>query len=82
VLADACARARAVTGDPRWDDGVALAVAWFLGDNDAATPLWDPDSGGGCDGLEAAGRNENQGAESTLAVLSTFQLARRAVVAA
>jgi hypothetical protein len=34
-------------------------------------------SGGGYDGLERLGRNENQGAESTLALLSTFQLARR-----
>ena len=41
----------------------------------------DPDgrSGerGGYDGLEADGRNENQGAESTLAMLSTLQLAGR-----
>jgi len=34
-------------------------------------------SGGGHDGLEAGGRNENQGAESTLAMLSTLQQASR-----
>ena len=33
-------------------------------------------SGGGCDGLERYGRNENQGAESTLALVSTLQQAR------
>jgi len=52
-------------------------VAWFLGDNDSRTPMYDPVSGGGFDGLERFGRNENQGAESTLAVLSTFQRTRR-----
>lgn len=76
ALADACARAYAVTGQQRWADGVDLAVAWFLGCNDSSTPLHDPVSGGGCDGLEHDGRNENQGAESTLALVSTLQHAR------
>jgi hypothetical protein len=78
ALADACARAFNVTGDPRWKDGVLLAAAWFLGDNDGQIALQDPVSGGGCDGLEKYGRrNENQGAESTLAMISTFQQANR-----
>jgi len=55
-------------------------VSWFLGTNDAGTPLYDPDSGGGCDGLERDGRNENQGAESTLALVSTMQQARKATL--
>jgi hypothetical protein len=76
AIADACARAFALTGDPRWRDGVEQAAAWFLGSNDASTSLLDPVSGGGCDGLEPHGRNENQGAESTLALLSTLQHAR------
>ena len=76
ALADACARAYALTGDPRWRDGVESAAAWFLGSNDAGTALLDVVSGGGCDGLEAQGRNDNQGAESTLALLSTLQHAR------
>jgi hypothetical protein len=76
ALADACVRAFALTDDPRWRDGVELAAAWFLGDNDAGTPLLDVVSGGGCDGLEPSGRNDNQGAESTLALLSTLQHAR------
>jgi hypothetical protein len=80
ALADACARAFDSTGDPRWKEGVLKAAAWFLGDNDGQIPLNDPDSGGGCDGLEAAGRNDNQGAESTLAMISTFQEAHRMLV--
>jgi hypothetical protein len=76
ALADACARAFALTDDPRWRNGVELAAAWFLGDNDAGTSLLDVVSGGGCDGLEPRGRNDNQGAESTLALLSTLQHAQ------
>jgi hypothetical protein len=52
-------------------------MAWFQGDNDAAQLMWDPATGGGFDGLHRDGVNLNQGAESTLAVLSTFQHARR-----
>jgi len=77
ALADACGRAYVLTGEQRWADGVDLAVSWFLGANDAGTPLYNPDSGGGCDGLERDGRNENQGAESTLALVSTLQQAGR-----
>jgi hypothetical protein len=76
ALADACAAARSIEGRGRWSDGVELAAAWFLGDNDSGTPMHDPVSGGGYDGLERLGRNDNQGAESTLALLSTLQLAR------
>lgn len=77
ALADACARAYALTGEQCWADGIELAASWFFGTNDSGTSLYDPDSGGGCDGLERDGRNENQGAESTLALLSTLQQARR-----
>ena len=77
ALADACARAYAVTGGARWLAGVRLAWAWFLGDNDGGTAMFDPRTGGGYDGLTRQGRNLNQGAESTLAMLSTAQQARR-----
>jgi hypothetical protein len=76
-LADACARAATVDINPIWRDGVEAAAAWFMGDNDAGEPMWDPASGGGYDGLHADGVNNNQGAESTLAVISTLQHARR-----
>jgi hypothetical protein len=75
ALADACARAHEVTGEPRWLRGVELSAAWFLGSNDSGQVMYDPQGGGGYDGLEQGGRNENQGAESTLAMISTFQLA-------
>jgi hypothetical protein len=77
AIASACSRAFRLTGEHRFADGVDLAAAWFLGDNDAGVALYDPASGGCCDGLQRDGRNENQGAESTLAALATLQLARR-----
>lgn len=76
AIADACARAFRLSGDERWRDGITRATDWFLGANDANVALYDPVSGGGCDGLERYGRNDNQGAESTLAMISTFQQAR------
>ena len=77
TLADACARAAAIDTGSTWPDGVRAAAAWFMGDNDALQLMWDPETGGGFDGLQADGVNRNQGAESTLAVLSTMQHARR-----
>ncbi len=79
ALADACARASLLTGDAIWDTGVERAIGWFLGENDARCALYEPSTGGGCDGLQHDGRNENQGAESTLAMVATLQHARRAV---
>jgi hypothetical protein len=76
ALADACATATTVTGDPAWDAGIRQAVGWFLGDNDAGTAMWDPATGGAYDGLTPHGPNLNQGAESTLALISTLQHAR------
>jgi len=77
ALADACGSAFRITNQPSWLAGVSLAWDWFLGDNDSATPMFDPRTGGGYDGLERHGRNLNQGAESTLAMLATAQQARR-----
>jgi hypothetical protein len=77
ALAAACARAHTVTGASRWAATVRLARDWFLGVNDAGVRLADRATGGCGDGLRADGVNTNQGAESTLALLSTFQLERR-----
>ena len=77
ALADACARAFEATDDPQWRDGVLLSRAWFLGANDLDIPMYDPATGAGYDGLQEDGRNENRGAESTLAALGTLQQARR-----
>lgn len=81
AIADACTRAARIDDDPRWVQGVAMAVGWFVGDNDRHVVMWDQAGGGGFDGLEAGGANLNQGAESTLALLSTLQHGRRLVMA-
>jgi hypothetical protein len=76
-IADACARASAVDASQLWPDSVRAAAAWFEGANDAGLPMWDSRTGAGFDGLHAEAVNRNQGAESTLAVLSTLQHALR-----
>jgi hypothetical protein len=76
AMADACARAFAITGEVVWADGLRRSIDWFLGDNDAKTDLADWQTGGCADGLSRSGRSDNEGAESTLALLSTLQLAR------
>ena len=77
AMADACARAAAVTGDPAW---LRRRRAGRPGGSPATTTpapsMWDPATGGGYDGLQASGPNLNQGAESTLALISTLQHAR------
>lgn len=82
AMADACARAYDVTGDATWADLCLRAAAWFLGANDVGAQLLDPASGGGCDGLERRGVNRNEGAESTLALITALQQARRLQAAA
>jgi hypothetical protein len=76
AIADACATAYRITEDPHWLTGINLAWRWFLGHNDSKTPMFDSATGAGYDGLHRNGRNLNQGAESTLAMLSTAQHAR------
>lgn len=76
ALADASATAWAVSGDPSWADVLVRCGAWFGGHNDAGTPMVDARSGAGHDGLTVIGRNENCGAESTIAAITTLQWAR------
>ncbi|MDX8141831.1 hypothetical protein SK854_06915 [Lentzea sp. BCCO 10_0061] len=73
AMADACARAYRITADPKWLAGVHRSIAWFNGDNDLGTLMHDEQTGGGYDGLTPDGPNINQGAESTLALISTMQ---------
>ena len=77
ALADACATAYRITHDPRWLLGIRRSWDWFEGLNDSQTRMFDPATGAGYDGLERDGCNLNQGAESTLAMLSTAQHAQR-----
>ncbi|MGZ6545873.1 MAG: glycosyltransferase, partial [Actinomycetota bacterium] len=82
ALADACARAFDVTRDASWLEPLALCAGWFEGSNDLGLPMFDPETGGGCDGMHPDRVNENQGAESTIAFVTTMQQARRLGVTA
>jgi hypothetical protein len=46
-----------------------VCYTWFLGENILRVPLYDYETKGCCDGLQATDINRNQGAESTLAYL-------------
>jgi hypothetical protein len=76
ALADACMRAAAVTGDSTWLTGVEMSVTWLLGENDAGIPMFDERTGGCSDALSRTSRSRNQGAESTLAMISVLQHGR------
>jgi hypothetical protein len=73
AIADAASRAGAITGDDYWEEVVDLSVNWFLGNNDVGLVMMNTETGGGYDGLRPTGVNLNQGAESTLAMISTMQ---------
>src|ERR1700751_1734479 len=79
VPTPADAGAPAAAADPRalCPDGIRSSASWFQGANDSGLLMWDAETGGGFDGLLAECVNLNQGAESTLAVISTLQHARR-----
>ena len=59
-----------------WRDGIDRSVGWFLGANDVGVPVGDLERGAAYDGLHPDGVNRNEGAESTLALITTLQHAR------
>lgn len=77
TIVDAANRAYEVTRDGDWLRVIEMGHGWFHGDNDSRTPMIDDVTGGGYDGLQPHGRNLNQGAESTLAMVSTLQVHSR-----
>jgi glycosyltransferase involved in cell wall biosynthesis len=65
----ACLEAYRSTHDAIWHEEARLAFEWFLGRNELGLSLYNPATGGCCDGLHVDRVNLNQGAESTLAYL-------------
>jgi hypothetical protein len=74
----ACLEAFRIDSDPAWLAGATSAYNWFLGENVLGQAICIPETGACCDGLSATQVNLNQGAESTLAWL-TSQLNMRAL---
>jgi hypothetical protein len=60
-----------------WLGVLDSAVGWFTGRNDVGADMIDHETGGAYDGLHSHGPNLNEGAESTLAMVATLQLARQ-----
>ena len=72
AMTSACLEAYRCTGDDDWMEEARRTFEWFLGRNDLNLPLYDPTTGGCCDGLHPDRPNENQGAESTLAFIQSL----------
>jgi len=68
ALVEAELAAYAATGDAEHGARAIRAFEWFLGRNRLQKPLYDFATGGCCDGLGSEALNENEGAESTLAL--------------
>lgn len=62
--------------DKKYLSRMSTSYQWFLGANDLGLSLYDPETGGCADGLQAEGINHNKGAESTLSYwISHFAVA-------
>jgi hypothetical protein len=68
ALVEAELAAYAVTRDPEHGVRAINAFEWFLGRNNLQKPLYDFATGGCSDGLGSETLNQNEGAESTLAL--------------
>jgi hypothetical protein len=76
TMISAASAAFGATGRRRYLRAAEAAYGWFLGDNDVGIAMADPVRGACSDGLSATGRNENQGAESTLMWLTALERMR------
>lgn len=65
----ACTSAWHVTNDDVWHRRARLAFDWFMGKNLIGKALYDPETGGCCDGMHDGSLNANRGAESLLMFL-------------
>lgn len=72
TMVSACLEAYRMTGDRTWYGHAHRAFDWFLGKNDIGLPMYNPETGGCCDGLLSDRLNQNQGAESLLAFLQAL----------
>jgi hypothetical protein len=69
AMVEAATLAYKLTGSESYEQMTRQALGWFFGLNTKMTKLYDESTGACSDGLNSAGLNENQGAESTLAFL-------------
>jgi hypothetical protein len=72
AMADACWQAYQITLDPIWLKRVEMVGNWVMGKNDSGAVMYEANNGGGYDGLTPTGVNSNQGAESTISILTVL----------
>lgn len=72
-----CSLAWEITGEQRYLDLEQASIEWLLGRNRHGARLYDLATGGCCDGLDAGGPNQNQGAESIICCLLGLLTASR-----
>jgi hypothetical protein len=65
-IVEACVAAARITGRQKYADCASKAFEWFLGNNLKGAAIYDPLTGGSCDGLTITGANVNEGGESTI----------------
>jgi len=73
AMVEATTLAYRLTGSESYEQGIRQALGWFSGLNTKMVKLYDESTGACSDGINEAGLNENQGAESTLAFLLAAQ---------
>jgi len=64
------------TGNKEFINNLRLSFDWFFGNNDLGISLFDDESKGCNDGIEAFAINRNQGAESNIAYLLSWLVAK------
>ena len=70
----ACLKAYVMTGQFAYLEEARALASWFSGNNPAKTPMYDPATGRGYDGISSPDQiNKNAGAESTIEALLTLQ---------
>ena len=72
AMVEACAAAYRVTGLSAYKEKALRSFEWFLGNNVSGTLIYDAASGGSRDGLKESGANNNEGAESSIAVVNAL----------
>ncbi len=72
ALLSACLDAYRVTKEMKWYQHATQAFEWFFGRNALGVWVYDKSTGGCRDGLQIDRLNENQGAESTLALVQSM----------
>jgi hypothetical protein len=69
AMVEATSLAYRLTQSKSYEQDIRRALGWFFGLNTKSVKVYDESTGACSDGINEAGLNENQGAESTLAFL-------------